>query len=172
MERIFIENLGKIKNLKKKLETALKIKINITKEAVEIQGKDVEGYSEYIAGLVLKALDMGFSLDAALMLKNEDYMLEKINLKKHLRPSRLKTVKGRIIGEKGRTKELISELTDCAIAIKDYDIGIIGKTADVDIARHALISLIQGAPHSHVYSYLEKSRKLRKFKLEEEESLL
>lgn len=172
MERIFIEHLNKIKSLKKKLETALRVKINITKEAVEIQGKDSEGYSEYIAGLALGALNMGFSVDSALLLKNEDYMFEKINLKKHLRRSRLRTVKGRIIGEKGRTKELISELTGCSLAIKDYDVGIIGKTSDVEVARRAIISLIQGAPHSHIYAYLEKSRKLSKESLDEKEESL
>ena len=96
-------------------------------------------------------------------------MLEKVNLKDFVRTSQLRRVKGRVIGEKGKTKKVIAELTDCAIVIRDYSVAIIGKTVDVAMTVKALRSLIRGAPHSKVYAFLERSRKIRIEKKEEEE---
>ena len=169
MEKIFIKEIGRIKKAREDVEKALKVKMVFGSEGIEITGKDV--VSEYTALRVIEALNQGFNVNSALQLKNEDYMFEKVNLKDRIRVSRLKTIKGRIIGEKGRAKDVMSELTDCDITVKDYIVGIIGKAVDVDVAVHAINELANGAPHSKVYSYLEKSRKIRILKLEEEESL-
>lgn len=169
MEKLFIKEIRRIKKVKDQLEKSLDIKLNITKDEIEIEGK--EGLSEYVAKRVMEALELGFEINSALQLKNDEFMFEKLNLKSHVRTSRLKTIKGRLIGEKGRAKEVISELTDCDIAIKDYDVGIIGRTSDVDVALHAIKDIIQGSPHAKVYAYLEKSRKIRMFRVEEEGDL-
>ena len=79
----------------------------------------------------------------------------------------MKSVLGRVIGERGRTKQVISEMTGCAVSIKDYTISIIGDTEDVSLARHAVQSLIRGAPHSNVYAYLERNRRLKRIKEED-----
>ncbi len=162
MKSLFIKEISKIKKIKKNLENALKLKIEIINHEVRISNEDE--VKEYIAFRVMEALKLGFNLNAALKLKNQDCMLEIINMKKYLKQSRLSTVKGRIIGKHGRSLEILSELTDCDISIKGYDIGIIGKTYDIKFALNALLSLIHGSPHSKVYSYLERSKPIREMK--------
>ncbi len=162
MEKVFVTNLRKIKKAKKDLEKTLHVKLTVLDDGIEIEGKEGEAFSEYIAGLVLESLDYGFDMSSALFLKNENYMLEKINLKDHVRSSRVRTVLGRVIGERGRTKEIIAEMTGCFISIQDSTIAIIGDTEDVALAVHALRSLINGSPHAKVYAYLERNRKLKK----------
>ncbi len=169
MEITFVSDVNRVKKSKIAIEKAIDVKLNITPEKVEISGED--GLAEHIAVQIVEAIDFGFKTTAALNLKNEEFMFEKISIKDYVRTSRLQTIKGRIIGKQGRAKEIISELTDCDIVIKDYYVGIIGRTHDVIAATNALKDLILGLPHAKVYAYLEKSRRLREEKFEEEGSL-
>ena len=168
MEKLFVQKLGKVKKHKKDIEKALKVNIKFAADGAEIESKDENAYNEYIARHVIEALEMGFSFESAIKLKNEDYMIETISLKKHVRSSRLRMVVSRLIGEKGRTKEIIKEMTGCDVAIYDYNISIIGETEDVEFAAHAVRSLIRGAPHASVYAYLERNRKFMKYKSDED----
>lgn len=167
MEKIFIQEIGRIKKGRAQVEKVMNVKLVFTPDGIEISGED--GLSEYLARKVVEALDNGFQATAALQLKNEDYMFERLNIKDYTRSSRLQTIKGRLIGTKGRAKDVISELTDCDIAIKDYSVGIIGKTSDVDVAVSAIKDIIGGLPHAKIFAYLEKSRKIRLEKIEEQE---
>ena len=169
-ETIFIKEISRIKRVRKDIEKALDITVNITREGIEIGGK--EGFNDYIAIQVIRAVEMGFLLTSALKLRDDSYMFETMSIKQHARPSRLSTIKGRIIGKQGRALETLSELTGCDIKIKDYEVGIIGKTSDIKFAINALTNLMHGSPHSAVYAYLERSRHLREMKEEEEESLI
>jgi ribosomal RNA assembly protein len=156
----------RLKKFRKQIENALDVKITIEGDMANIEG---ESFGEYTALSVIESLNYGFDLPIALQLKNEEFMMEKLNLKRLTRPSRLATIKGRIIGLGGKTKRLIAELTDCEIAIKDNIIAIIGRTSDVDITKQAISSLIHGSPHSSVYAFLEKNRKIRKEKVDIDE---
>jgi len=149
----------------KKLEKELQVKLMIEKENVVISG---EAFPQYIASKVLRAIDFGFDAESALLLSGEDYMLEIINLKSYVRPSRLKQVKGRIIGEKGKAKRVISELTECDIVIKDNIVALLGRTENIVLASKAVRLLVGGSPHASVYTFLEKNMaKLRKGFIEE-----
>lgn len=167
-ETVFIKEISRIKRVRKELERALDITINITRDGIEIGGK--EGFNDYIPIQVLHAIEMGFLVPSALKLKDEGFMFEIMSIKQHARPSRLATIKGRLIGKQGRALETLSELTGCDIKIKDYEVGIIGRTSDIKFAINALTNLMHGSPHSAVYAYLERSRHLREMKEEEEES--
>lgn len=160
MEKIFFSNINKIKKVKDKVEKELNVKIEINKE-VSISG---EGFSEYIAITVLGAVDIGFDINTALILSDQDYMLEKINIKSHVKQSRLPAVRGRLIGREGKVKKRLEQLTNCSIVVKDNTIALIGKTEDVIIARKAIHAIIRGSPHSRVFTSLEKSRKETKLK--------
>ena len=170
-ETIFIKEISRVKRVRKELEKALNIKINITNNGIEILS-DEEGASDYIAIKILEAIEMGFTVKSALRLKDEDYIFEKMSIKSHARQSRLATIKGRLIGKKGKALETLSQLTGCDMKVKDYEIGIIGKTYDLKFAINALVNLIHGSPHSNVYAYLEKSRHLREIKEEEQETFM
>jgi ribosomal RNA assembly protein len=159
MEKIFLKYPGKIMKIKRKLEKALDIKISKIGEEIVIEG---EGMQEFEALQVLEAIDVNFHTKVALLLRDPDYIFEKINLKDYVRQSRLSTIKSRIIGTKGNTKREMSILTDCEIIINDNTVYIIGLTDDANIASKAIRSLIKGSTHSSVYAFLEKARRIRK----------
>ena len=74
-------------------------------------------------------------------------------------PSQLKRVAGRIIGEHGRTRRVIEQVTETKITVYGRTVAIIGVEPGLDYARRAVDMLIQGAPHSAVYSRLERMRR-------------
>lgn len=166
MKRIFFKSAGRFLPFKQKIEKALNVQISIEPENILIEGEAID---EDIAADVLDALYLGFDIKTALMLKEEGMLFEKINIKDYVRESRVKTAKARMIGKEGRVKIVLSQLTDCAISIKDNNIGIIGRSEDVEIALQAITSLIRGKPHSKVYTSLERIRRERRF--EEKEDL-
>jgi ribosomal RNA assembly protein len=128
--------------------------------------------AEYFGAKILGAIDFGFDFDSAIKLKSEDYMIEQINLKDFARQSRLRAVRGRIIGKEGKAIRLLSHLADCRIKISEYDVAVIGRTEDVDVCLSAMKKLIRGSPHSKVYAFLERNRTIRQEKLESDEEII
>jgi ribosomal RNA assembly protein len=68
----------------------------------------------------------------------------------------LRRQKGRLIGEKGRTRQLMEELTGANVVIYGSTLGIIGGPEQVDAVRSAAEMILDGAPHGAVYSFLER----------------
>jgi len=161
MEKIFVKNPKKILRIIRKLEKSLEVNISVADNEIDVEG---EGMEEYVASLVIEAIDIGFEPRVALLLRDHEYIMEKINIKGYVRVSRLSTVKGRLIGRKGKAKNQLAHLTGCDIVIKDNTVAVIGLTEDVDVASKAIRSLIKGSPHSSVFAFLEKARKIGKEK--------
>jgi KH domain-containing protein len=158
MERLFLtrNQVKKVIRKKEEIEKETKVKLVFSKSGVIIEGKAID---EYVAVKVINALALGFDFKIALLLEQEDYMLELIHIKDYIKPfspSRLKQIKARIIGKQGRAIKTISQLSDCAIKLSDNTLAVIGRTDDVEIAEKALISLIRGSKHSNIYARLEK----------------
>ncbi|PSQ33739.1 RNA-processing protein [Halobacteriales archaeon QS_9_70_65] len=68
----------------------------------------------------------------------------------------LRRQKGRLIGEDGRTRELMEELSGADVVIYGTTLGIIGTPEQVDAVRSAAEMILDGAPHGAVYSFLER----------------
>lgn len=150
------KTIGKIKASKNLLEKKLKVKIIISGRRVDIEGRS---FDIFIAEQVLEAIDKNFSIEISLLLLDEDYVLEEIPIKEFTRKKNLSPVKARILGKKGRTIEIISELSDCYLTLTENTVAIIGPADRIRDAEHAVKSLISGAKQSKVYGYLEKARK-------------
>lgn len=146
----------KIKHQKRFLENKLKVKLEVLPGKITISGSEL---NEYEASRVLEAIDKGFSIETSLLLKNEDYVFEIINIKNISPRKNLALVRARIIGTKGKTLKVIKGLTDCDILLKDNQIFIIGPTEKIKDALNGLRKLIQGSKQSSTYSYLEKRKK-------------
>jgi len=58
----------------------------------------------------------------------------------------MKRKKGRLIGESGRTRELMEELTGADVVIYGSTLGIIGGPQEVEVVRSAAEMLLDGAP--------------------------
>lgn len=155
MKLLIIEKLPRILKNKKKLQEKLKIKISNRGKEVTIDG---EADNEYIAEQVIDALEFGFPFSDAMLIKEEDFMFEKIPIKDYTKRHDLKSVKARIIGTKGKTLSTLCQLTKCFFEIKDNEVGIIGDPECIENAQNAIISLIQGSKTSNVYAHLEKNQ--------------
>ncbi|GGL45876.1 KH domain-containing protein [Halocalculus aciditolerans] len=107
---------------------------------------------------VVRAIGRGFDPDAALSLLDDDMrMFDTIDIERAARNDNdLRRKKGRLIGENGRTRQLIEELTGASVVIYGSTFGVIGQPQEVDIARSAAEMILDGAPHGSVYSFLER----------------
>ena len=109
---------------------------------------------------IVRAIGRGFSPDAALsLLDDEMAMFDLIDIERAARNDNdLRRKKGRLIGENGRTRQLMEELTGADVVIYGSTFGVIGAPSEVDIVRSAAEMLLDGAPHGAVYSFLERKR--------------
>jgi ribosomal RNA assembly protein len=107
---------------------------------------------------IVRAIGRGFSPDEALgLLDDEMAMLDLIDIKAVARnESDLRRKKGRLIGEDGRTRELMEELTGASVVIYGSTLGAIGGPQQVKVVREAAEMLLDGAPHGSAYAFLER----------------
>jgi len=113
---------------------------------------------------IVRAIAYGFSPERAFRLLDEDQILIIIDLRQYVgdRPNHLQRVKGRIIGEEGKARRTIEEVTGTYISIyRDY-VAIIGDYESANIAKEAIEMLVQGRQHSTVYRFLEREMYLEK----------
>ncbi len=159
MEIFILNNASKIARNKKVLEKKLKTRIIIEGKKITLLG---DGFNQFVASKVIEALEANFTVPAAMLLAEEDFILEHLNIKEISRRNRRSDVRARVIGKKGRTMEIIGELSDCYITLNDNIVSIIGPADKIEIALHALKALIRGSKQSSVYAYLEKKRKMQR----------
>ncbi len=147
--------------VKRDIEEATHSRLDIDSDEgdVTIRGEDSIGM--FSAREVIKAVGRGFNPEIAMLLLHQDYTLELLNLPDYLGRSKNKMIrlKGRVIGEGGRTRNLIEEHTETSISVYGKTIAIIGKIGNAGVAKKAIEDLLSGAPHASVYRWLEKKRK-------------
>ena len=165
--------LRAIEQVAKKLEDEFHVKITIDKQnnAVIIEPTESTMLDELMkVKSIIEAINYGFSPEDALELKNEDYILEVIDLRDYVDKDKINhliRIKGRIIGENGKAKRVIQELTNTKIVIDERAVAIIGPYENVKAAREAIEMLIRGRQHATVYRWLQNwRRELRRRELE------
>ncbi|MCL9815819.1 KH domain-containing protein [Natronocalculus amylovorans] len=143
----------------REIESRAEVRLDIDSEsgsvAVETVGDPVKGLT---APDIVRAIGRGFKPQTALTLLDGDLrMFDLINLDAQTRNKNdLRRQKGRLIGENGRTRELMEELTGAHVVIYGSTLGIIGEAEEVDVVRQAVSMILDGAPHGTVYSFLER----------------
>jgi ribosomal RNA assembly protein len=70
----------------------------------------------------------------------------------------LARIRGRIIGEGGRARRNIEELTESHISVYGHTVAIIARAEWAGIAEDAVRRLAAGSPHAAVYSALQRAR--------------
>lgn len=153
MKRIICEKTGIIIKNKENLQNVLNVKISNRGKEVFIDGLPLD---EYEAEKVIDAINFGFNVEVALLIKEGELALEILNIKKYTKRTNLETIRARIIGTKGKTLKTLMELTDCFFEVRGNEVGIIGSPERMKIAQTATISLIQGSKQASAYKYLEK----------------
>jgi len=145
---------------KRELEEALGVRMQIDSDEgdVILTGKDP--IALFTGREVIKAIARGFNPDVAKQLLKSDYLLEIVNIGDYAGgKNQMIRLKGRVIGEGGKSRSTIEELAEVNISVYGKTIAIIGLTDNVGAAKRAIDALLTGAPHSTVFRLLEKLRR-------------
>ena len=143
----------------REIEERAEVRLDIDSESGSVK---VESVGDPVTGLkgpeIVKAIGRGFRPEEALRLLDHDLMMfDIVDIDAAARNRNdLSRQKGRLIGEGGRTRELMEDLTGAGVVIYGSTMGIIGGPEQVDAVREAAEMLLEGAPHGSVYSFLER----------------
>jgi len=155
--------VGRNGKVRKRIEELTNVKLDINPEGtvtMSSRGESEDPVLAWKARDIVRAIARGFSPKNAFTLIDEDMMLLVISLRDAVgsSPNQLRRVAGRIIGERGRTRRVIEQITGTKVTVYGRTVSIIGYNPGLDYARRAIEMLISGAPHSAVYSQLERMR--------------
>ncbi len=153
MKKLIADKIGRVVKNKSQVENELGVKIAVKGREVSIEGTPED---EYYAERIVEALNLGFPAEIAILIKEEDYVFEILNIKSYTKRKDFERIRGRIIGTDGKTLKVLESLTKCFFEVKDNNVGIIGHADNIKNDQEGIISLIRGAKQSKVYSYLEQ----------------
>ncbi len=152
--------IGSKGETKKRIESLTRTRINVDSKEGIVQISGTDALAMYSAREMIKAVGRGFNPEIAQLLLKQDYSFEMIDMASFSRNRNDETrLKGRVIGEKGKSRRTIEELTGAYISVYGKTIGIIGEIGAVGLARRAIESLLAGSQHANVYKWLEKQRR-------------
>jgi len=165
--------IGKDGEVKKRIEQETNTKITIDSEEGNVTVETTEETEDPLAAWkardIIMAIARGFNPKKAFRLLEEDEAIEVIELSDFVGRSEnaLNRIRGRLIGENGKTRRIIEELTGGNISIYGRTVSIIGEFDQLNVAKETLILLINGAQHRTVYRFLHrKSRELKRARME------
>lgn len=153
--------IGEKGSVKREIMDRLGVRLTIDSEnAMVIVEPEVEGVppiNVMKAAEIVKAIALGFPPEKAMRLAEEDQILVVVDLKNLVgdSPNHLRRVKGRVIGERGRARKTLEEMTDTYIVVGNTHVAIIGDYERAMAAKRAVEMLVEGRMHSTVYRRLE-----------------
>jgi|TARA_B100002003_G_scaffold251033_1_gene292714 ribosomal RNA assembly protein len=154
---VLIGQKGQTKRLIEK-ETSTKLDIDSDEGDVTVSGEDA--LKLFVARELITAIGRGFNPNIALKLLKVDYVFELINLADIARNKNdMQRLKGRVIGQEGKSRRIIEELTECEICVYGKTIGLIGPVDMIGLGRKSVEMLLQGAMHASVFKFLESQRR-------------
>lgn len=155
--------IGKDGEVKSALEDATKVRINVDSSEGDVTLSAKDGLALYTAREVVRAIGRGFSPERAQGLLDPENGFEIINIKDYAKHDQdVRRLAGRVIGEAGKTRRLVEELTGVGVSVYGKTVCLLGKVEGMPIARRAIESLLAGSRHATVYKWLEQQhRRLR-----------
>lgn len=156
-ERIAIpaERLSLLESELPKLSGMLGVEI-LLNQRVKLSG---EALRVYRAKQVIQAFGRGFSLEDACLLLQENYALAILDVSAWGKSrARQQVLKGRVIGRKGRARQIIEQCTGAKIAVYGKTVSILGPWQAVELAKRAVEMLLEGKSHGVVFKFLERYR--------------
>ena len=159
--------IGKSGNTKKLIEKKCSVNLDIDSEGGEVMittktlTEDIEPFK---AVEIVSAIGRGFSPENAMRLLRGENSLHIIDLREFAgkSPEQIERVKGRIIGEGGKARLNIENLTNALITVYGRTVAIIGEPNQLRLAVDAISSLSSGSMHGPVYSKLESAKRKEK----------
>ena len=171
--------IGKSGNVKSKIETTCYVSLDIDGDTGEVfitSQNDVEKIQPFKAMEIVTAIGRGFSPENAMMLLQGENALHIIDLREFAGKSNanIERIKGRIIGEGGRARRNMENLSGTHISVYGKTVSIIGDSSKLRLAVDAISSISSGSMHGAVYTKLEaanRRNKQEKMKLWEDQDV-
>jgi ribosomal RNA assembly protein len=157
--------IGKGGRVKQQIEKRCGVEIEIDSETGDaiISGfKPVEQMEAFRAVEVITAISRGFSPERAYHLfDDEEVVFQQMDLHDYAgkSPNALERIKGRIIGEGGKARRMIEELSGTYISVYGHTVAFIGNYGEVKRATDAIAMLAKGSMHKSVYTMLQRARR-------------
>lgn len=171
--------IGKSGKIKSKIEQRCSVKLEIDSESGEtlISGTGkIDDIQPFKAMEIVMAIGRGFSPENAMKLLKGENALHVIDLREFVgkSPTQIERIKGRIIGEGGKARTNMENLSGTYISVYGRTVSIIGSPTQLKLAVNAISSLSGGSMHGSVYNKLESARrrnKLEKLQLWENQNV-
>ena len=159
--------IGKSGNVKSTIEEACYVSLEIDGTTGEVfirtQG-DVDKIQPFKAMEIVTAIGRGFSPENAMTLLKGENALHVIDLREFAGKSNanVERIKGRIIGEGGRARRNMENLSGTHISVYGRTVSIIGDSSKLRLAVDAISSISSGGMHGAVYTKLEAANRTAK----------
>ena len=159
--------IGKSGNVKLKIETMCHVSLDIDGDTGEIFIKsngDVEKIQPFKAIEIVTAIGRGFSPEIALTLLDGENTLHVVDLREFVGKSNanVERIKGRIIGEGGRARRNMENLSGTHISVYGRTVSVIGDASKLRLIVDAISSISSGSMHGAVYDKLESANRRTK----------
>ena len=159
--------IGKSGSVKSKIEELCFVSLDIDGETGEVLIKsvgDVEKMQPFKAMEIVTAIGRGFSPENALTLLKGENTLHVIDLREFAGKStaNIERIKGRIIGEGGRARRNMENLSSTHISVYGRTVSIIGDASKLRLTVDAISAISSGGMHGAVYDKLEAANRRTK----------
>lgn len=157
-------------NVKATLERRAQVRLNIDSQTGDVEVEETPETPPLRllqVEEVIRAIARGFSPENAYALFREDVYFAMLDIRDYSghREARQRQIRGRVIGEKGRTRRMLEDLTSCKIAVQGNTVAIIGEMGSIENAKRGVDMILSGAEHATVYGFLERKRKQARFSM-------
>jgi ribosomal RNA assembly protein len=159
--------IGKSGNVKSRIEKSCYVSIDIDGDTGEVSIKstgNVEKMLPFKAMEIVTAIGRGFSPENAMNLLKDENTLHVIDLREFAGKSHanIERIKGRIIGEGGRARTNMENLTSTHISVYGRTVSIIGDGSRLRLVVDAISAISSGGMHGAVYDKLESANRRTK----------
>ena len=159
--------IGKSGNVKSEIESSCGVLLDIDGSTGDVLIKsegNIENIQPFKAMEIVTAIARGFSPENAMTLLKGENTLHVIDLREFAGKSsaNVERIKGRIIGEGGRARRNMENLSGTCISVYGKTVSIIGDASKLRTAVDAISSISNGSMHGAVYSKLEAANRKEK----------
>ncbi|MEO9319931.1 MAG: KH domain-containing protein [Nitrososphaera sp.] len=165
--------IGKRGKVKQEIEQKCGVKIEIdsdTGDAVISGNGSLDRMELFRAVEIVTAIARGFSPQRASRLfeqpaeETDAIIYQLMDLREYAgkSPNALDRIRGRIIGQGGKSRRTLEELSGAYISVYGHSVGIIGTLREAKLASEAVSMLAKGSMHKNVYNLLQEARRKEK----------
>lgn len=153
-----------VDKIKRECGVSISVESDSGTVTIVYDGRSLSKGDPFKAIEIISAIARGFSPDKAFRLLREDMVYQLLDIRDYTGNSNraVGRLKGRIIGERGKARRTIEELSGSYISVYGHTVGFIGNFDAIKIALEAVGLLSEGSSHRNVYVMLQNYRRKQK----------